>query len=1352
MNRRSFLASLLKKEHASRRKSNRQRQRFLGRKILRMEPLEERTMLALIGVDSLADGPLDWSDGSTTLREALALAADETNYPGADQITFHPSLGLEATPGRITLTAGQLTLSSDVTLTGPGANSLTVDADGLSGVFYVNGGVTATIDGLTITGGNASSGGGVANYGTLTVDNVLLEGNTAGSGGGIYNSSGRLSITNSTLIGNSATSSGGGIYVGDGLLTLTNSTLAGNTGGSAGAIYSSGALTLANSILWGNSGLELGGSGSFDGWRNLIGINPGFVRNPSDGGDGWLDIASTTTVDEAANNDYGDLRLTERSPAVDYGDLSLLPLDAQDVDRDGNARIFGVAVDCGALEYQQAIPAGRELPSVVVTTTSDTVDLFDDQTSLREALYYADRSDLGMTVSFLATLDGQTLTLGGTMLWLDEPLTIDASALDSLTVDADGRSRVFRVIARDVVLDSLTITGGYADSGAGIYNSGTLTVRNSTLTDNAATNSGGGIYSYYGTLSVTNSTLSDNSAGSGGGIYNASGTVVVTDATLSDNSASSGGGIYASSGTVTVANSTLSGNSATSYGGGIYSSSCTLAVTNATFSHNSAGESGGGIYVPLWSSNYVITLSVTNSTFSNNWAGYIGGGIGVDESYVYEYSSTLLDLLSITNSTFSGNGAGYSGGGIGFENYLLEGYPPRYSVTRSGTLSIANSTFSGNWAGTSGGGIFSSSGSLTITNSTLAANSAGSGGAIYSNGALTLANSILWGNSGEELGGFVGLIGTRNLIGVEPGFVRNPSDGGDGWHDDPATTAVDEAANNDYGDLHLAGHSAAIDYGDNYQLPLDKQDLDRDGVTEEPIPVDRESHPRIVGAAVDCGAFEFQSAVPGGRELPSVVVTTASDTVDLYDGQLSLREAIYYAGIDALGMTVTFDATLDGATITLGGTSLWLDKPLTIDASALTALTVAADGSSRVFSAIASDVVLASLTITGGYADNGAGLYSSGSLALWNSTLIGNSATGSGGGIYASSGTLTVVNSIFSGNSAGSSGGGIYGSSGSLTVTNSTFVANTAGSASAIYTSGALTVSNSILWGNSGGEFGGSGSSVGTRDLVGVDPRFVRNPSDGGDGWRDDPSTPAVDEAANNDYGDLHLTDRSPAIDYGDASRLPPDAQDRDHDGVTDEPLPLDREGHPRVFGAAVDCGAFEFQGSPAHLETPSLVVTTASDTFDLLDGQTSLREAIYYAGVGDLGTTVTFAAALDGATIALGGAMLWLDKPLTIDASALPSLTVDAGGKSRVLRVTANDVVLDSLTITGGVADDGGGIYSSGRLTVRNSTLSGNSASSYGGGIYNSSGTLTVANATLSDNRASYGGGIYSSGTLSVT
>ena len=56
-------------------------------------------------------------------------------------------------------------------------------------MFQVDAGVTASISGLTITGGNA-----------------------AGNGGGLYNYGGTATLTNCTVSGNSATASGGGLY------------------------------------------------------------------------------------------------------------------------------------------------------------------------------------------------------------------------------------------------------------------------------------------------------------------------------------------------------------------------------------------------------------------------------------------------------------------------------------------------------------------------------------------------------------------------------------------------------------------------------------------------------------------------------------------------------------------------------------------------------------------------------------------------------------------------------------------------------------------------------------------------------------------------------------------------------------------------------------------------------------------------------------------------------------------------------------------------------------------------------------------------------------------------------------
>ena len=103
-------------------------------------------------MNTTSDSPFPGT-GSLSLPEAVAFASIDTL--GISSITFDPTVF--ATPQTITLDGAELELSNTSepeTITGPAAG-VTVDAGGLSRVVQVDGGVNASISGMTFSGGSA---------------------------------------------------------------------------------------------------------------------------------------------------------------------------------------------------------------------------------------------------------------------------------------------------------------------------------------------------------------------------------------------------------------------------------------------------------------------------------------------------------------------------------------------------------------------------------------------------------------------------------------------------------------------------------------------------------------------------------------------------------------------------------------------------------------------------------------------------------------------------------------------------------------------------------------------------------------------------------------------------------------------------------------------------------------------------------------------------------------------------------------------------------------------------------------------------------------------------------------------
>ncbi|MFZ5880906.1 MAG: choice-of-anchor Q domain-containing protein [Chloroflexota bacterium] len=146
--------------------------------------------------------------------------------------------------GGLSILSGDL-LGNDSGFTNNGENS----------VHVVTGVTGATLDGFTVTGGNANltapynyGGGMYNNYANPIVRNVTFSGNNATSGGGMYNSNSSPTVTNVTFSGNTAIY-GGGMFNHFNSSTITNVTFSGNLATYGGGMYNNTSATVKNVII-----------------------------------------------------------------------------------------------------------------------------------------------------------------------------------------------------------------------------------------------------------------------------------------------------------------------------------------------------------------------------------------------------------------------------------------------------------------------------------------------------------------------------------------------------------------------------------------------------------------------------------------------------------------------------------------------------------------------------------------------------------------------------------------------------------------------------------------------------------------------------------------------------------------------------------------------------------------------------------------------------------------------------------------------------------------------------------------------------------------------------------------------
>jgi hypothetical protein len=499
--------------------------------------------------------------GSGSLRQAIADAGH------GDTILFDNSLNGQT----ITLTSGQLLITKNLTISGPGAKLLAISGYNASRVFWITS--TVTISGLTIKEGSVD-GGGINNDGTVTLINSIVSDNTVtGFGGGIWNF-GTVILTNSTISENTADGASG-IYNVGGTVSLENSTVSSNTTqGEGGGIYNSGGtVTLNNSALSGNSAVYGGGI------LNTFGI----LNNSG----GMITLNNTTIEGNSATNGGGI--------ATFGGTVTLISSTLSD----NFVSLFG-----GGIWNFSTMP-------MTITLTNSTL-------SGNSANSGGGGIDNGHTATITltnSTLSGNSANYAGGGIRNFGILSLENSTLRGNSASLGGGVFNFGIVN----LENSTLSNNTTqDQGGGILNNigGTVSLENSTVSSNTTQGEGGGISNAFGgMITLTNSTLSGNSASLGGGVFNF-GIASLRNSTLSNNTTQDqGGGILNNiDGMVSLENSTVSSNTTQGEGGGISNAfGGMITLTNSTLSGNSAGL-GGGVF------NFGIA-SLRNSVVSNSPTG-----------------------------------------------------------------------------------------------------------------------------------------------------------------------------------------------------------------------------------------------------------------------------------------------------------------------------------------------------------------------------------------------------------------------------------------------------------------------------------------------------------------------------------------------------------------------------------------------------------------------------------------------------------------------------------------------------------------------------------------------------------
>lgn len=521
--------------------------------------------------------------------------------------------------------------------------------------------ITINGDGHTVTAGGSEASSTnfiINNSGDATINNTGFEnGNVTGNGGAIKNASTMTIQNGSSFTSNASTENGGAIYntgtlkIDDTTFTsnIADSNSESNSTGKGGAIYNNnGSVTISDSTFNSNEARVSGGAIYNQKGKVNISENSTFTLNSSDAGGAIINSDQMEIYDST---------FTSNEATVTYGGA----IYNSNANANTSTNTVDLTIENSSFNYNSAKTGGGAIANA--GTTDSEVHNLTIINSKFEGNYSGSETDTG--------LDGGS---GGAIY----------NSGRSYSTGSDGVTSIS---------DNSTFVNNTAAYGGAIYNSGDMTIDDTTFTTNTSTSNGGAITNTinvlgYSTadLSISNSTFDTNSSVNGGAIYNNGGTVSVSNSNFINNTATTGGAFYNASGTVTISDSTMTGNKAASLnnGGAIYNAAG--ATTNIIATSGNSSIIGNSDSVSNGTDS--ISLDGTSSASSTlNLLTESNGTIEINSNILGNASGDTADATLYSDVNVNDNSGTYTGTvKVGSEAQIINSNIKLYD----GTLSFAS--------------------------------------------------------------------------------------------------------------------------------------------------------------------------------------------------------------------------------------------------------------------------------------------------------------------------------------------------------------------------------------------------------------------------------------------------------------------------------------------------------------------------------------------------------------------------------------------------------------------------------------------------------------------------------------